>query len=63
MKLTKNYRYSIVALVAFAIFLVLANSFFDAFTLRVLNLCAIYVILALSLNLLNGFTGLFSLGH
>jgi len=63
MKLTKNYRYSIVALVAFAIFLVLANSFFDAFTLRVFNLCAIYVILALSLNLLNGFTGLFSLGH
>jgi len=63
MKLTKNYQYSIVALLAFAIFLVLANSFFDAFTLRVFNLCAIYVILALSLNLLNGFTGLFSLGH
>ena len=26
-------------------------------------LCAINVILALSLNLINGFTGLFSLGH
>ena len=63
MKLTKNYRYSVIALVLFAVFLVVANSFFDAFTLRVFNLCAIYVILALSLNLLNGFTGLFSLGH
>jgi branched-chain amino acid transport system permease protein len=29
----------------------------------VFNLCAIYIILALSMNLLNGFTGLFSLGH
>ncbi|HET6439122.1 MAG TPA: branched-chain amino acid ABC transporter permease, partial [Anaeromyxobacter sp.] len=47
----------------FAGFLWLADSFFDAFTLRVMNLCAIYVVLALSLNLVNGFTGLFSLGH
>jgi branched-chain amino acid transport system permease protein len=29
----------------------------------VLNLSAIYIVLALSLNLVNGFTGLFSLGH
>ena len=33
------------------------------FSMRVLNLCGIYVVLALSLNLVNGFTGLFSLGH
>jgi len=63
MKLTKNYRLTIAALVVFALFLVLANTFFDAFTLRVFNLCAVYIVLALSLNLLNGFTGLFSLGH
>jgi len=35
----------------------------DPYKTRVLNLCAIYVILALSMNLVNGFTGLFSLGH
>jgi branched-chain amino acid transport system permease protein len=51
------------AVVAFAGFLVLADLGFDAFSLRVLNLCGIYVVLALSLNLVNGFTGLFSLGH
>jgi branched-chain amino acid transport system permease protein len=44
-------------------FIIIANNFFDNFTLRVFNLCAIYIILALSLNLLNGFTGIFSLGH
>ena len=51
------------AVVAFAVFLAVADRTFDAFTLRVLNLCGIYVVLALSLNLVNGFTGLFSLGH
>lgn len=40
-----------------------ANAFFGNFTLRVFNLSAIYIVLALSMNLLNGFTGLFSLGH
>jgi len=35
----------------------------DSYNTRILNLCAIYVILALSMNLVNGFTGLFSLGH
>lgn len=44
-------------------FIVLASFLFDNFSLRVFNLCAIYIILALSLNLLNGFTGIFSLGH
>ncbi len=63
MKLKKNSLYTLIALVVVAAFLVAADTFFDAFTLRVLNLSAIYIILALSLNLLNGFTGLFSLGH
>jgi len=63
MKLNKNSRYNLMALALFSVFLVVADSFFDAFTLRVINLSAIYIILALSLNLLNGFTGLFSLGH
>ena len=63
MKLTRNHRYSILAILGFAALVVVADSFFDNFTLRVFNLCAIYIVLALSLNILNGFTGLFSLGH
>ncbi|HPO76116.1 MAG TPA: branched-chain amino acid ABC transporter permease [Thermoclostridium caenicola] len=35
---------------------------FDGYKIRIVNLCAINIILALSLNLTNGFTGLFSLG-
>ncbi|MDR2150066.1 MAG: branched-chain amino acid ABC transporter permease [Spirochaetaceae bacterium] len=44
-------------------FVLIANATFGSFTLRIFNLCGIYIILALSLNLVNGFTGLFSLGH
>ena len=61
--LTRNRLLTIIALAAFAVLAIIANSFFDAFMLRVFNMCAIYIVLALSLNLLNGFTGLFSLGH
>ena len=35
----------------------------DAYLVRILNLAAINSVLALSLNLVNGFTGQFSLGH
>jgi len=35
----------------------------DSYAVRIINLCGIYIILALGLNLINGFTGLFSLGH
>lgn len=41
----------------------LTQSLFGAFVTRILNLCAIYAICALSMNLVNGFTGLFSLGQ
>ncbi|MDR1277527.1 MAG: branched-chain amino acid ABC transporter permease [Treponema sp.] len=44
-------------------FIVWADAAFSSFSLRIFNLCGIYIILALSLNLVNGFTGLFSLGH
>lgn len=40
-----------------------ARNFLNDYAIRILNLSAIYVILAVSLNLTNGFTGLFSLGH
>lgn len=35
----------------------------DNYVKRILNMCAIYTIVALSMNLVNGFTGLFSLGQ
>jgi ABC-type branched-chain amino acid transport system, permease component len=54
---------SAVAAVVMLAIIFLADNFFGNFTLRVFNLCGIYIVLALSMNLLNGFTGLFSLGH
>lgn len=40
-----------------------ANRYIDSYIKRVLNLCAIYAIISLSMNLVNGFTGQFSLGQ
>ena len=51
------------ALVLFALFLFWADNYLDDYKIRILNMSAIFVILGLSLNLINGFTGLFSLGH
>ncbi|MDR3161091.1 MAG: branched-chain amino acid ABC transporter permease, partial [Spirochaetaceae bacterium] len=59
----QNAALSIIAMIVLLGFVFLANTFFQAFYLRIFNLCGIYIILALSLNLVNGFTGLFSLGH
>ena len=44
-------------------FIAFAEQFFDLYIVRILNVCAIYAILGMSMNLINGFTGLFSLGH
>ncbi|WP_313758169.1 branched-chain amino acid ABC transporter permease [Tissierella sp.] len=43
--------------------LIFLNIFLDNYKVTIINLCGIYIILALSMNLINGFTGLFSLGH
>ncbi|MDR1248575.1 MAG: branched-chain amino acid ABC transporter permease [Treponema sp.] len=59
----QNLTLSIIALCILGVFVFFANTVFQAFHLRIFNLCGIYIILALSLNLVNGFTGLFSLGH
>ncbi|SHN69504.1 branched-chain amino acid ABC transporter permease [Desulfovibrio litoralis] len=40
-----------------------AEKFLDGYQIQVINLIAINAILAISLNLIYGFTGLFSLGH
>lgn len=40
-----------------------ANKYLDPYKLIILTLCGINVVLGLSMNLINGFTGQFSLGH
>ncbi|KAB3530869.1 branched-chain amino acid ABC transporter permease [Alkaliphilus serpentinus] len=59
----RNLALSIIAIALLLLFLIFADSSLDSYQKRILNLCAIYVILGLSMNLINGFTGLFSLGH
>lgn len=54
-------NFILIAVVLFGV--LVCNLTLDAYKLRILNLCFINVILALSMNLVNGFTGLFSLGH
>jgi branched-chain amino acid transport system permease protein len=57
------YKLTITAIIIFLAFVAAADTVFSPLILRIFNLSGIYIILALSLNLLNGFTGLFSLGH
>ena len=58
-----NLILSLVAIVILFLFFYVAQHNFNAYILRIMNLCAIYTILGVSLNLINGFTGQFSLGH
>ena len=55
--------YNMAAVLAVFILLVICNLTFGAYMKRILIMCGIYITLGLSLNLINGFTGLFSLGH
>ncbi|EJF90225.1 branched-chain amino acid ABC transporter permease [Bartonella melophagi] len=54
---------SFISIVALIGFLFYAETHFNDYTLRIINLIAINAILAISLNLIYGFTGMFSLGH
>ncbi len=60
---TRNVMFTAAAIAFFVAFLFLADAALDPFAMQIFKLCAVNIILALSLNLLNGFTGLFSLGH
>ena len=51
----------LLAIVAVILYCIEANA--SSYVLRIARLCAINMVLALSMNLINGFTGLFSLGH
>lgn len=54
---------NLAAILVLLLFLVYADRNLSSYNVRVLNLCAIYAILGMSMNLINGVTGLFSLGH
>jgi branched-chain amino acid transport system permease protein len=59
----RNAILTVIAVVLIIVFVMYAQKNLDMYIVRILNVCAIYAILGLSLNLINGFTGLFSLGH
>jgi branched-chain amino acid transport system permease protein len=54
---------NIVAVAVLGLFLWWAEGSLDGYKIQILNLIAVNIILALSLNLIYGFTGMFSLGH
>jgi len=58
----KRWILNIGLVILLAAFLIYANSSFGVYNKRIISLCAVYTIVALSMNLVNGFTGLFSLG-
>ncbi len=63
MKRSTRILLSILLILVVYIFVFFAEKYMDPFLKRILNTGFIYVILAVSLNLINGFTGQFSLGH
>ena len=63
MKINNNLIYSLIAMIIGAVFVYFADYFMGSYELYILKLFFINAILALSLNLIYGFTGLFSLGH
>ncbi len=63
MRRARNLLLTIISVVLFAFFLDKAPELLNGYWQRILNLIAINAILALSLNLIYGMTGMFSLGH
>ncbi len=60
---TTGYLLNGVLVLVLALFLWLMEQYLDGYKIQILNLIAVNIILALSLNLIYGFTGMFSLGH
>ena len=54
---------TVISLIVLFILVYFAQNRLDAYKVRILNLGAMYVTLGVSLNLIYGFTGQFSLGH
>lgn len=62
-KRKRNLALTIAALIAFGCFLAYAESHFNAYIVRIMNLSAVFAIFAVTFNLIYGYTGQFSLGH
>lgn len=60
---TRNLVLTGIAIALLALFIWWAQGNLDGYKIQVTNLVAVNAILALSLNLIYGFTGMFSLGH
>lgn len=60
----QKFNFNLLGLLLFvALLVVLQFVQLDDYYRKIMNLSFIYIVLGLSLNLINGFTGLFSLGH
>jgi len=59
----RNTLLTVLLIAAVAAALMYAEKNLDGYSIQILNLIAVNAILALSLNLIYGFTGMFSLGH
>ncbi|MGC8820014.1 MAG: branched-chain amino acid ABC transporter permease [Fervidobacterium sp.] len=62
-KVKRDIALTILFLIFSIVLLALADAKFDTYQKQILSLMAIYGIMAVSLNLVNGITGIFSLGH
>lgn len=60
---TRDTILTIIALAVLVIILANAQKWFGAYVVRILNTCCIYAMVTLSMNLVNGCTGLFTLGN
>lgn len=59
----RNLILTVASLVILVVFVLNITNWFDAYVERVIILSTIYAVCALSMNLVNGFTGLFTLGQ
>ncbi|MEG1779516.1 MAG: branched-chain amino acid ABC transporter permease, partial [Oscillospiraceae bacterium] len=59
----RNIVLTILLLAVLLIGINFLNDNVNSYLRRILSLCAVYTIMGLSLNLVNGFTGMFSLGQ
>ncbi|MDR1650300.1 MAG: branched-chain amino acid ABC transporter permease [Synergistaceae bacterium] len=62
-KKVRNRFLTVLAIISFAVFLQQAPNLLDGYKIRIMNMIAINAILGLSLNLIYGMAGMFSLGH
>lgn len=63
MKTSTKISLNLAVVAALGLFLLWAQGALDGYKIQILNLIAVNIILAMSLNLIYGFTGMFSLGH